>query len=119
LLNVAVKVLGILVQDETTKFLHGKLRAGPDFGNIERIEAKLLGIGVLWFHDLDHGGPLDFLASLDGLPEVALGVVGVFTAHPSGFFLRELLLAVLGDEVVFDVDKLALLVNLVMQLEKS
>lgn len=106
-----MEVLGVLVQNKATEFLHGELASRPDLSDIEGVKTELVWIGLIRFHDLDHGSPLNLLALLDSLPEVALRVVGVLTAHLCGLLLCELLLAVLGDEVVFDIDEPALSVD--------
>jgi hypothetical protein len=78
------------------------------FGHVEGVKAEFVGVGIRRLHHLDHGCPFNFLTLFNGFPQVALGVVRVFATHARGFFLSELLLPVLGDEVVLDVDKLAL-----------
>ena len=107
LLDVAVVVLGVLVEDQAAELLHGEEVAGPDLGDVEGVETELLGVGVLGLHHLHVGGPLDLLAVLDGVPQVALGVVRVLAAHLDGLGVGETLGAVLGHEVVLDVDELA------------
>lgn len=101
-------VFWVLVQNQATEFLHGKLRPWPDFCDIEGIEAKLVWISIFGLHDLNLRSPLNFLAPLNRLVEISLGVVGVLTTHLCGLFLRELFLAVLGNKVVLDVDELAI-----------
>lgn len=46
LLDVSVVVLGVLVDDEATDFLHGETGARPDLRDVEGVEAKLGGIGL-------------------------------------------------------------------------
>lgn len=55
--------------------------------------------------------PLDVLTLLNSLPEISIGVIGVFTTHLHGFAVGELLLAMLGDEVIFDVDELSICID--------
>jgi hypothetical protein len=110
LLDVAVVVLRVLVEDEAADVVHGELAAGPDLGDVEGVEAEFVWVCFFGLHDLDFGGPFDFLAGFDGFPELLLGVVGVLAGDADGFGLGELFLAVLGDEVVFDPDELAVLV---------
>ena len=62
-------------------------------------------------HDLDICFPDHLFAILNMLPQLLLAVVGVLARRADGFGLGELLLSVLCQEVVFDVDKLALLVD--------
>lgn len=104
-------VLGVLVQHKLAKVVHWELISGPDLGDVERIESERFWVGVFRLHDLHLGRPLDLAAVLDDLPEVALAVVWVLARDADSFWLGELLLAMLGNEVVFDVDKLALLVH--------
>lgn len=77
LLDVPVIILWVLVEDEVSELVHGKLVPGPDFGYIKGIEAELVCIGFFGLHDLDVGFPGDFFAFLDGFPELLLGVVWV------------------------------------------
>lgn len=107
LLDVAVVVLRVLVQDQTTNLVHGEIATGPDLGDIEGIEAELQWVSLLRLHDLHLGCPFNLLSVLDGLPQLLLGVVGVLAGDTDGFGLGELLLAVLCEEVVFDVDEVA------------
>ena len=106
-----MEILGVLVQDEATKFLHGELRPGPDLGDIEGVEAEFVRISIFGLHNLDLGSPLDLLSSLDCFPEVALGIVRILTTHLCSLFLCELLLTMLRNEVVLDVDKFALSID--------
>ena len=62
-------------------------------------------------HDLDICFPDHLLAILNVLPQLLLTVVGVLARRADGFGFGELLLSVLCEEVVFNVDKLALLVD--------
>lgn len=62
-------------------------------------------------HDLHIGLPHNLLPILNSVPELALGVVWIFTRDSNGFWLSELLLAVLSQKVVLDVDKFPLLVD--------
>lgn len=106
-----MEVLRVLVQYQATKLLHRELRSRPHLCDVEGVETKLLWIRVLGLHDLHVGPPADLFAVLDCLVQIALGVVRIFTAHLCGLLLRELFLAVLCDEMVFDVNKLALCVD--------
>jgi hypothetical protein len=98
-----VIVLGVLVEHQPAEFLHGKLGTRPNLGYIKWIETKLVRIGVLGLHNLNHSSVFDLLTTFDGLPKIALRVIRIFTTHLCGFLLSELLLAVLRNEVVFDV----------------
>ena len=84
-----------------------RLAAWLDLGHVKGVEAELFGVGVVGLHDLDFGHPFDLFAGFDCFPEVALRVVWVFAGDADGLGLGELLLAVFGDEVVFDVDEFA------------
>lgn len=94
-----------------TVFLHGKLASRPDLGHIEGVETKLGWVGLLWLHDLNVGCPLWVCTVLNLVVELLLGVVRVFTTNAVGLLPSELLLSLLGDEVVFDVDKAAICVD--------
>ena len=111
LLDIAMEVLGVLVQDQFAELMHGELTARPDFGNIEGIEAELVGVGLFRLHYLDICFPCDFFAFLNGLPELFLGVIWVLTGGHDGLRLCHLLLPMRCEEVVLDVDKFALLVD--------
>lgn len=107
LLDVTVVVLWVLVQDQTTDLMHGEVTTRPDLGDIEGIEAELQRVSLLRLHDLHFGCPFNLLSVLNGLPQLLLGVVGVLAGNADGIGLGELLLAVLCEEVVFDVNEVA------------
>lgn len=88
-----------------------ELSSWPDLRDIKGVKAKLVRIRILGLHDLDLGRPLEFLTALNALPELPLAVIRILTRDANGFRLGELLLSMLRDEVVFDVHKLALLVD--------
>jgi hypothetical protein len=104
-----VVVLRVLVQDQATELVHGEVTTRPDLGDVEGIEAELQWVGLFGLHDLYLGCPFDLFAVLDGLPQLLLGVIWVLAGDADGFGLGKLLLAVLGDEVVLDVDEFAVL----------
>lgn len=104
-------VLRILIQHKLTKLLHGKLLSWPDLRHIEWIKPELFRIRILRLHDLHHSSPFNFLPLFNRLPEITLGEVRIFATHLCGFALSELLLTVLGDEVVLDVDKSSLSIH--------
>lgn len=106
-----MEILRILVQHQLSELLHRKLISWPDLGNIERIETELLRIRIFGLHDLHLGSPLELLASFNTFPKLLLGLVRVDSRHLDGLVSGKLLLAVLGDEVVLNVDELALLVD--------
>ena len=103
LLNVAVVILWILVQGQLPKIVHGKLITRPDFRDVEGVETQLFEIGFLRLHDLEFGGPGRILTVFDGVPKIAFGVVGVGAAELGRFGSGKLFLAMIGDEMVFDV----------------
>ena len=109
LLDVAVVVLRVLVQNQTTEFVHREVATRPNLGDIEGIEAELQWVGLLGLHDLYLGCPFNLISVLDSLPELLLRVVGVLAGDADGFGLGKLLLAVLGNEVVLDVNEFAVL----------
>jgi hypothetical protein len=109
LLDIAVVVLWILVQDQTTELVHWEVATRPDLGDIEGVEAQLQWVGLFGLHDLYFGCPFDLFSVLDSLPQLLLGVVGVLARDADGFGLGELFLAMLCEEVVLDVDELAVL----------
>lgn len=91
--------------------LHGELSSWPDLRDIKGVKAQLGWVGFLGLHDLHVCSPFWECTVLDLVVELLLGVVRVFTTDAVGFLPGELLLALLGDEVVLDVDKAAVGVN--------
>ena len=104
-------VLWVLVEDEIAEIVHGNLVPWPDFGYIKGIEAELVRISFFGLHDLYVSFPGKFFAFLDGFPELLLRVVWVFAQSYDGFRLGELLLAVGGEKLIFDVDKFAIRID--------
>lgn len=130
LLDISVEILGILVQDHAAEVMHlilsvhqlhlfrrfflgayGELISGPDFGNIERVKAEYIDVCVRWLHDLDLCVPYNLFSILDGFPEFLLRIIGILARDPDRFWTGELLLSVFGNEMVFDINELALLVD--------
>lgn len=111
LFDIAVVILGVLVEDDSANFVHREEGAGPNLCNVEWVKAKLLGVGLLRAHDLNLHDPSGRLPSLDCCPEVALRVVGVFSGHLNSLGPGELLLPLSVDIVVLDVDELAVLIH--------
>jgi hypothetical protein len=68
LLDIAVVVLRVLVQDQATDLVHGEIAARPDLGHIERVETELERVSLFGLHDLYLGCPFDLLSVLNGLP---------------------------------------------------
>jgi hypothetical protein len=89
----------ILIQDKSSKIVHGELVARPHFGHIERIEAQLLRVSFLGLHDLDLSRPFRLFATINGFPKIALGIVGIFAHGADSFVVIKLLLTMFGDEV--------------------
>lgn len=83
----------------------------PNLRDIKRIKTKLCGICLIWVHNLHMRRPLDLLTGLDCLPKVTFGVVWIFATEDGRLICSELLLAVFGDEMVFDVNELTILVD--------
>ncbi len=90
---------------------YGELTSGPDFGNIERVKAEYVNVCVRWLHDLDLCVPYNLLSVFDSFPEFLLRIVGILARDPDRFWTGELLLSVFGNEMVFDVNKFAILVD--------
>lgn len=111
LFDVAVEVLRVLVEHQAAEFLHGELLARPDLCHVEGIEAELVWVGILGLHHLDVRSPYNLLSVFNDFVKIALRVVRILAAHLRCLLLGELLLAVLGDEVILDVDKLSFLVD--------
>jgi hypothetical protein len=65
----------------------------------------------VWLHDLNAGGPLYLFSLFDTLPKFSLGVIRILPTDLDGLIGCELVLTVLGQEVILDVDKLSLLVD--------
>lgn len=95
----------------TFREAYGKLVARPDLGHVERIESKFLWIGITWLHDLHLGCPFDLVATFDRIPKLLLGVIGVLPTNTDSLRLGELLLTMLGDEVILDIHKFSVLVD--------
>lgn len=106
-----MEVLRVFVQDQSAKLLHGELVPRPDLGDIKGVEAKLIGICLVGLHHLHVRSPFNILATLNRIPEIALGLVRVSAAHGNGFLVGERLLSVLGNEVILDVDEFAVLIH--------
>jgi hypothetical protein len=77
LLDIAVVVLRVLVQDQTTDLVHGKVATRPNLGYVEGVEAELERVGLFGLHDLHLSCPLNLLSVLNCLPQLLLGVVWV------------------------------------------
>ena len=58
----------------------------------------------LTYHDLDFRGPGGVFFVLDSFPKISLRIVRIFTRQPSSFSIGELLLSMVGYEMVFNVD---------------
>ena len=90
---------------------HRELISWPDLGNIEWIEAQKVSIRLLRLHHLYFGSPLNFFASLNSIPQVAFRVVRILSRHSNRLVRSELLLPMLSYKMIFDVDKLSILVH--------
>jgi hypothetical protein len=107
LLDIAVVVLGVLVQDNLSELLERELLARPDLGYIEGVKSKLSWVSLFGLHRLNVCGPLRVLLCLNLLVKLPLGVVWVLATKTVCLLARELLLTVLGKEGVLDVHKLS------------
>ena len=111
LLDVSMIVLWVFIEHEPTKGLHGELLSRPDFGHIEWVKAKLVWIRLTRVEYLDMSRPLNLLALFNRRPQVLLGVIWVLTADLCCLWVGKLLLSMLGNEMVLDVDKAAILID--------
>lgn len=83
----------------------------PEFGHIEGVKAKLIGIRITGIHDLDLGFPDKLFSRFNGILELSLEVVSILARDSYRLGLGKLLLPMFGEEVVFDVDEFTFLVN--------
>ena len=90
---------------------YGKLVPRPDLCYVKGIEAKLIGISILRLHDLNISFPDDLFTVFNGVPELPLRIVRVNAGSFDGLGFGHLLLTMLGEEVVFDVDKFTFLIH--------
>jgi hypothetical protein len=129
LLHVSVEVLRVTVQHQLAEFVqlnntliskgsdllgwrsYREFSLWPHLRDIERVESKLVRISLVRLHDLDMCSPGYLFAVLNGIPELTLRVIRIFTAESHCFVGSELFLAVVGEEVIFDVHKFAILVD--------
>lgn len=77
LFDVPVVILGVLVQHELSKFVHGELASRPDFGYIKGVESELGWVSFLGLHHLDVCGPSDLFPLLNGFPKISLGIIRI------------------------------------------
>jgi len=96
---------------QTSQNTYRELSSWPDLGHIEGVESQFGRVRVFSLHDLDLGCPFLLFTPLHLLPKLLLGIVWILSRDANGFWLGELLLAMLGDEVVLDVNELALRIN--------
>ena len=93
LLDFGKVVFWVFIEDEFAEGAERDFALGPDFGQVEDVPAKFLGLGG--GEDLDVAGPGGVGAVLDGVEKV-LGVpVGVFSGHFAGFVVGESLTALI------------------------
>lgn len=88
-----------------------KLAFGPNLGDIKWVKSKVIWISLVRLHDLNMRSPGDLFATFNGPPKVTLGVIRVFAAKPRGFVGSELLLTVIGEEMILYIDKFAVFVD--------
>ena len=106
LFDLGVEIGRIAVEGEAADFVQGIVGVRPDLGEVEGIEA--VGFGVLEGHDLDLEGPAGIIPIFNGIEEVAAMEVGVFAGDAVGLGLGKIVNALVGLEVVFDPEALAL-----------
>ena len=109
LLDLAVVVGRVAIQLHGADVDQRVVGVRPHLGEIERIEP--VGLGLLVRHDLHLQRPGGVVAAVDVLPQVPLVVVGVHGGHLVALVLREELDALVGLEVVFHPEPLALRVH--------
>ena len=88
-----------------------KLAPGPDFRHVKRVKTKLLSVGLVRLHDLHVSPPHYFPTFFDGVPKLPFGIVRILAGNSDCFGLRELFLTMLRQEMILDIDKLALFVD--------
>ncbi len=98
LLNVHKVVLWIAVEHQLGELDQRVVAMRPDLRQVERVEMKLLRIGL--GHDLDADSPRGAVSPLDRFRQVACRVVGIGTREQLGFLSRVGLNSLLCLEVV-------------------
>ena len=101
LLDLGVVVLNVLVQCPLSDLAERELLLWPNLGQVEDVEAELLGF--LGRHNLDVDGPGWVVTLLDGLKEVLGVVVWVLRRQLAGLLIVEGLDTLVGAEVDLDV----------------
>lgn len=81
----------------------------PDFCHIENIPP--IGLSFFGLHYLQVSSPGWVVLAFDGIEEISDIVIGIFSSNSSRFFTREVLDALVGLQVDFDVDKCAVLAD--------
>lgn len=109
MLDLGEVIVRISVQREFSDGDQRELLLRPDLGDIERI--VFVGLGLLVRHDLDVHVPRRELALLDGVEQIANGVVGVGAGELVSLFSRQVLDALSGLEVELAVVSFALVVD--------
>ena len=84
---------------------------GPDFRHVKWVKTEILSVGLIRLHNLHVSSPHYFLTFFDGVPKLPLGIVRILTGNSDCFGLRELFLTMLRQEMILDIDKLALFVD--------
>jgi hypothetical protein len=136
LLDIAVVVVYVAVENKAAVLVEREVVMGPHLGHIKGVvgagaagyrarlghhthmfldngnrnlrwrgDAKVPGL--FGSHDLDIGLPHDLAALVDVLPQIALGKVGIETAHGRRLGVGEVAHASLREEVILDVVLLA------------
>lgn len=81
----------------------------PNLGDIEGIEAILLGI--FRFHDLDINGPRRIFTTLNSIEKISSSVIRIFTSKTLSFRSLQVLDTLISLEVPLDVFEVAIGIN--------
>lgn len=109
LLGLSEVVLDVLVKSELTESSERELVVRPDLGEVKDGPLELLSL--LGGADLDVTSPRGERATLDGVEEVFLGVVGVGSGESDSLVIGEVLDALVGLHVDLDVVERAILLD--------
>jgi len=100
LLDLGKVIFGISVQNHLANRDQRVILVRPYFGDVERI--PLVFPGVFEFHDLNVDGPRGEPLLGNGLEQILLRVVSVFSCKTIAFLLCEVFNALIGLEVILD-----------------
>ena len=88
-----------------------ELAPGPDFRHVKRVKTKLLSVGLIRLHNLHVSFPHYLTTFFDGVPKLPFGIVRILAGNSDCFRLRELFLTMLRQEMILDIDELALFID--------